>query len=180
MRQEANANSPVIWGNPYPLVLGRGGIRIQKSDTSTSCNAAAAGAIRYNAGTFQACNGTAWASLFSGSSFTGQITTTQVIETVVAGGTCATAYNVNPTNGSMVNLTLNGTCAIGVTALATGHSFLIKLTQSSTVAPTFTAAYKWPAATAPTWSTSATKYDMIACASLDGSTLQCNGLIDVR
>lgn len=104
----------------------------------------------------------------------------QFLETVVAGGTCSTSYNVNPTNGSMINLTLSGACEIGVTSLAAGHSFTIKLTQSSTTTPTFTAAYKWPSATAPSWSASATKYDIIACASFDGSTLQCNGIVDVR
>lgn len=101
-------------------------------------------------------------------------------ETVVAGGTCSTSYNVNPTNGSMVNLTLNGACAIGVTSLSAGHSFTIKLSQTSTVAPTFTAAYKWQSAVVPTWSAVNGKFDTIACVSLDGTTLQCSALIDLR
>ncbi len=115
-----------------------------------------------------------WAAL------AGSMSPTQVLETVIAGGTCSTSYNFDPTTGTMLNLTLNGACAIGVTNLAAGHSFTIKLTQSSTVAPTFTSAYKWALATPPTWSTSATKYDMVACVSLDGTTLDCSGIVDVR
>jgi hypothetical protein len=102
------------------------------------------------------------------------------IETVVAGGTCSTSYNIDPTTGTMFTLTLNGACTIGVTNLAAGHSFTIKLTQSASTAPTFSSAYKWPGGTAPTWSTTATKYDVIACASFDGTTLMCQGMIDVR
>ena len=61
------AGEPVLWGTPYPLVLGKGGIRFFKSDTTTSCNAAAAGSVRYNAGNFEACNGSAWSTIGGGS-----------------------------------------------------------------------------------------------------------------
>lgn len=102
------------------------------------------------------------------------------VETVVAGGTCSTSYNVAPATGTMINLTLSGACAIGITGLAAGQSFTLKLTQSSTTTPTFSSEYKWQSAVAPSWSASATKYDLIACASLDGTTLSCSALIDVR
>jgi hypothetical protein len=101
-------------------------------------------------------------------------------ETVKANGTCSTSINLDPTLGGMHTLTLNGACAIGVTNLAAGQSFAVKLTQSSTTAPTFTSAYKWPSATPPTWSTSATKYDVLSCYSDDGTALLCNGMVDVR
>ena len=103
-----------------------------------------------------------------------------IIETIVAGGTCSTSYTIDPTTGTMVTLTLNGACAISVTNLAAGQSFSVNLTQSSTTAPTFSGTFKWPAGTAPTWSTAATKYDVIACASFDGTSLQCTGMIDER
>lgn len=61
--QEARANSPMIWGAPYPLILGIGGMRFQKSDTTTLCTSGIPGSIRYNAGTFEGCNGTVWATL---------------------------------------------------------------------------------------------------------------------
>jgi hypothetical protein len=105
---------------------------------------------------------------------------TSFLETVKANGTCSTSINIDPTLGGIQTLTLSGACAIGVTNLAAGQSFTLKLTQSSTTAPTFTSAYKWPAGTAPAWSTSATKYDLISCQSDDGTTLFCNGMVDVR
>jgi hypothetical protein len=111
---------------------------------------------------------------------TGTTSIKAVTETVVAGGTCSTSYNIDPTTGTMFTLTLSGACTIGVTNLAAGQSFVVKLTQSSTTAPSFSATFKWPAAVQPTWSTTATKYDVLACASFDGSTLQCNGMIDLR
>lgn len=62
----AVASNAVIWGSPYPTVLGRGGIKFKNSDTTTVCGATSAGAIRYNAGTFEGCNGTAWSALAGG------------------------------------------------------------------------------------------------------------------
>jgi len=64
--QTAEAGPAVIWGTPYPTVLGKGGIKIKNSDTTTTCNATAAGSIRYNAGTFEGCNGSAWSALSGG------------------------------------------------------------------------------------------------------------------
>ena len=101
-------------------------------------------------------------------------------ETVVAGGTCSTSYAIDPTIGTMFNLTLSGACALSVSNLAAGQSFTVKLTQTSTTAPTFSAAFTWPAGTQPAWSVAATKYDVIACASFDGTTLQCTTMLDLR
>lgn len=110
----------------------------------------------------------------------GSLQFTSQKETVVAGGTCSTSYNVNPTNGTMVTLNLSGACQIGVTSMAAGHSFKIFITQSSTTAPTFTSAFKWAGGTAPTWSTSATKYDTIRCDSPDGTKAMCSAIVDGR
>ncbi len=129
--------------------------------------------------TFNPSTGMLTATGFTGP-ITGRINSTQTVETVVAGGTCSTTYTVDPTTGTMFNVTLNGACSFAVTNLVAGHSFTIKITQSATTAPTFTSAYKWTTATTPTFSTSATKYDMIACVSLDGTTLDCSALVDVR
>ena len=101
-------------------------------------------------------------------------------ETVVTGGTCSTSYTPDLTAGSLFTLTLNGACAINNPTLAAGESFMIKLTQSSTTAPTWGNVFKWPAGTAPTWSTSATKYDVVACVCFEGTALQCSGIVDVR
>lgn len=110
----------------------------------------------------------------------GVVKATAFRDTVKANGTCSTSINIDPDLGGIQTLTISGACAIGVTNIAAGQSFTLKLTQSSTTAPTFTSAYKWPAGTAPTWSTSATKYDLISCQSDDGTTLFCNGMVDVR
>ena len=128
-----------------------------------------AGDIAYNAatGNWRIYNGSGWVAM------------SVMPESVIAGGTCSTSYAVDMKSGTMFTLTLNGACALSVSNVAAGKSFIIKMTQSSTTAPTFTG-FTWPAGTAPTWSTSATKYDVISCASFDGSTLQCNGMVDVR
>lgn len=110
----------------------------------------------------------------------GATKSTSFLETVKANGTCSTSISIDPTLGGIQTLALSGACAIGVTNLAAGQSFTLKLTQSSTTAPTFTSAYKFPSATPPTWSTSATKYDVLSCFSDDGTTLSCNGMVDVR
>lgn len=99
---KAYAGPAVIWGSPYPIVLGKGGIRFQNSDTTTTCNAAAAGSIRYNAGTFEGCNGSAW-SLLSGS---GSGTVTSVAATVPA--FLSVAGSPITTSGTLA-ITLSGT-----------------------------------------------------------------------
>ena len=101
-------------------------------------------------------------------------------ETVTSGGTCSTSYNVDPTAGTMITLSLNGACQIGVTSLAAGYSFTLYLTQLSTTAPTFTTAYKWDSGAPPPWSVTATKYDTVFCTSPDGTKLVCGAIIDGR
>lgn len=81
----AYAAPPIVWAKPYALVMDKG-IRIQKSDTTTTCNAGAAGSLRNNAGTLEACNGTAWAAL-GGSS--GGVSTISVGAGLSGGGTGA-------------------------------------------------------------------------------------------
>ncbi len=148
------------------------GVLPNANTTATDANTASTIVARDGSGNFTAGTVTA--------THTGRVNSTQVVETVVAGGTCSTTYTVDPTTGTMFNVTLNGACSFAVTNLAAGHSFTIKITQSATTSPTFTSAYKWASATAPTWSASATKYDIVACVSLDGSTLDCSAVIDVR
>ena len=101
-------------------------------------------------------------------------------DAIVAGGTCSTSYNVAPANGAQVTLTLDGACTIGVTGLAAGDSFLLYLTQSGTTVPAFTSAFKWAGGIAPTWSTTAGKYDTVSCGSPDGVKLICGAVIDAR
>lgn len=61
-----HASSPVIWGSPAAKLLTKD-LKWSVSDTTTTCDSAAAGNIRYNAGTFQGCNGSAWYSMSAAS-----------------------------------------------------------------------------------------------------------------
>lgn len=64
----ANAAPPIVWGNPAAKLLTA---HLKwTSETSAACNAANAGNIRYNAGTFEGCNGSAWSSLGGSSGVT--------------------------------------------------------------------------------------------------------------
>ena len=93
-----------------------------------------------------------------------------------SGSACSTSYNVNPVNGKIQKLVLSGACAIGVTSLVAGQSFIIKLSQTASTQPTFTSAFKWPANTTPTFSTT-TAFDTINCFSYDGTYLNCTASI---
>lgn len=130
--QQLAASNAVIWGSPYPTVLGRGGIKFQKSDTSTTCNAIAAGSIRYNAGTFEGCNGTAWAALAGGSSGVADITGANGVTassstgSVTLGlGTSLTAAFVGPLTGtaSASSALVAGTAAVTVGGTGTTAAF---------------------------------------------------------
>lgn len=102
-------------------------------------------------------------------------------EPIVPGGTCSTSYTIDPSASTLFTLTLNGACAIGATNLAAGQSFMVRLTQSSTTAPTFTGGvFVWASGTAPTWSTTATKYDEFSCIVWSTSVVSCSGRVDVR
>lgn len=103
------------------------------------------------------------------------------LPSVISGGTCSTSYTPDLAIGDTYTLILNGACKFNnPTNLVAGKSFVIYITQSGTTRPTFDTAYKWESGSAPTFSSSATKYDMLCCTSFDGTTLQCGAMIDVR
>ena len=104
----SNAAPPVIWGSPYPVVLGTGGIRMQNSDAATDCNAAAAGGFRYNAGSFQSCNGTAWATLGTGSGTVTTVAMTVPTFLSVAGSPVTTSGTLAVTLSGTALPILNG------------------------------------------------------------------------
>lgn len=93
----AAAPSPVIWGTPYPLVL-KPGITLSGSDTTTNCNLAAAGSIRYNSGTFEGCDGSSWAALSGGGG--GGVTSVGATSPLASSG------------GSSPTISLSGTIAV--------------------------------------------------------------------
>jgi hypothetical protein len=95
----------------------------------------------------------------------------------VDGGVCATTYNLNPANGDIFNLTLNGACNIIPANPIAGQSFILEITQSSIVAPTFYSLVTWPSGTQPTWSTTVGEHDLVACVAFGTSAWFCNGLV---
>lgn len=97
----ALAGPAVIWGAPYPIILGPGGIKFEASDTSTACGASTAGAIRYNAGTFEGCNGSAWSSMSGGG---GSGTVTSVASgSGLLGGPITTSGTLSVDSGTTAN-----------------------------------------------------------------------------
>ena len=127
----AFAGSPVLWGSPYPLVLGKGGVRFQKSDTTTTCNAAAAGSIRYNAGTFEACNGSAWSSM-AGTS--GATYTANQYGVVVSSANNATLTVVAP-DASLTKILTSGGAAANPTWSAPASASQVIQTKATTYNP---------------------------------------------
>ena len=158
-------------------LLGAGDVPVGITSISTSTpTTLTSGAVLSSNGstvTATSTSGTGNVVLTNGATLTGPR------ETVVSAGTCVTSYNINPASGTMINLTLSGACNITATSLAVGQSFTLYLTQASTTAPTFSSAFKWiTAGVQPAWSTSATKYDTVACSSPDGTKLMCAGGAD--
>ena len=80
-------------------------------------------------------------------------------ENVVANTT--TTYTIDLANGSLQILTLNGNCTFTFPTATSGKSFMLLLKQDATGSRTVTwpAVVKWPASTAPTITSTASKAD---------------------
>jgi hypothetical protein len=80
-------------------------------------------------------------------------------ETVTAN--TSTAYTIDLANGSVQILTLTGNCTFTFPTATAGRSFILILKQDGTGSRTATwpAAVKWPAGTAPTITSTASKSD---------------------
>ena len=80
-------------------------------------------------------------------------------ETVTAN--TSTAYTIDFVNGSVQILTLTGNCTFTFPTATAGRSFILVLKQDATGSRTATwpAAVKWPAGTAPTITSTASKSD---------------------
>lgn len=111
---------PVIWGTPYPVIMGKGGIRFQNSDTASACNAASAGSFRYNAGTFETCANSTWTAL--GSIAAGTVTDAQAALAVKPPVTVVAVSNLTLSGAQTIDgqLTVAGTSIVLATAQSTG------------------------------------------------------------
>ena len=79
----------------------------------------------------------------------------------VATANTSTAYTIDLANGSVQILTLTGNCTFTFPTATAGRSFIMILKQDGTGSRTVTwpSAVKWPAGTAPTITSTASKAD---------------------
>ena len=91
-------------------------------------------------------------------------------ETVTAN--TGTAYTIDLANGSVQILTLTDNCTFTFPTATAGRSFILILKQDGTGSRTATwpAAVKWPAGTAPTITSTASKADKYIFTAIDGSS----------
>jgi hypothetical protein len=88
-------------------------------------------------------------------------TVTNYTETVVAIGSSGTSQTLSLTNGTVQTVTMTGNCTFTMPTATAGKSFiLIVSTGAGSFAGTFTSV-KWPSATAPTLTTTASRWDIL-------------------
>jgi hypothetical protein len=97
-------------------------------------------------------------------------TVTNYLETVVTANT-STAYTIDITNGTVQILTLTGNCTFTFPTPVAGKSFIMILKQDGTGSRTVTwpSSVKWPASTAPTITSTASKADKYIFTAIDSS-----------
>ena len=84
----------------------------------------------------------------------------------------STAYTISLANGSVQYLTLTGNCTYTFPTPAAGKSFTLVQKQDGTGSRTVTwpASVKWPAGTAPTLTSTASRADKFVFTAIDGSS----------
>ena len=89
----------------------------------------------------------------------------------VATANTGTAYTIDLANGSVQILTLTGNCTFTFPTATAGRSFFLLLKQDGTGgrAVTWPAAVKWPSATAPTITSTASKLDKFVFTAADSN-----------
>lgn len=87
-------------------------------------------------------------------------TLTGYTEATVAIGNSGTSKTISLANGTFQTVTLTGSCTFTMPTATAGQSFILKiLTGAGSFTATFTSV-KWPGGTAPTITTTASKYDL--------------------
>lgn len=106
-------------------------------------------------------NTTGTAAGLSGTPTITNATYTNYTESVVAIGSTGTAKTIDLTSGTVQTATLTGNCTFTMPTASAGKSFLLLLnTGAGSFTGTFTGV-KWPAATAPTVTTTASRLDIL-------------------
>ena len=96
----------------------------------------------------------------------------EIVEAVNTVATSGTAQTIpDPTAQTINRITLTGNCTFTFPTAAAGKSFTLVLVQDGTGSRTVTwpGTVKWPAATAPTLTTAASKVDVFAFLCADGT-----------
>jgi len=88
-------------------------------------------------------------------------TVTNYTETVVAIGNSGTSQTLSLTNGTVQTVTMTGNCTFTMPTATAGKSFILIINSGAgSYAGTFTSV-KWPNATAPTLTTTASRWDIL-------------------
>ena len=88
-------------------------------------------------------------------------TVTNYTETVVAIGNSGTSQTLSLTNGTVQTVTMTGNCTFTMPTATAGKSFILIInTGAGSYTGTFTSV-KWPSATAPTLTTTASRWDIL-------------------
>ena len=88
-------------------------------------------------------------------------TVTNYVESVVAIGNSSTAQTLSLTNGTVQTVTMTGNCTFTMPTATAGKSFILIIsTGAGGFTGTFTSV-KWPSATAPTLTTTASRWDIL-------------------
>lgn len=138
------------WATVSAQVYPAAGIAVSTGSAWTTSLTAPSGAIVGTTDTQTVTNKTVEAGTF---------TNGYTEETVTAN--TSTAYTIDLANGSVQILTLTGNCTFTFPTATAGRSFVLILKQDGTGSRTATwpAAVKWPAGTAPTITSTASKSD---------------------
>jgi hypothetical protein len=138
------------WATVSAQVYPAAGIAVSTGSAWTTSLTAPSGAIVGTTDTQTVTNKTIEAGTF----------TNGYTEETVSANT-STAYTIDLANGSVQILTLTGNCTFTFPTATAGRSFILILKQDGTGSRTATwpAAVKWPAGTAPTITSTASKSD---------------------
>jgi hypothetical protein len=99
---------------------------------------------------------------------TANVTVTNYIETLNAIGNSSTSKTIDLTTGTVQTVTMTGNCTFTMPTATAGKSFiLIVSTGAGSFTGTFTSV-KWPSNTAPTLTTTASRWDILTFVS-DGT-----------
>ena len=178
--------SPALTGTPSAPTAAAGTGTTQIASTAfvmTQAFTAALPGQSGNAGKFVTTDGTA-ASWGLAGDVTLADTQTLTNKTIEAGtftngyteetatANTSTAYTIDLANGTVQILTLTGNCVYTFPTPVAGKSFILVQLQDATGSRTVTwpASVKWPGATAPTLTATASKADKFVFTAIDGSS----------